>query len=117
MLAGCEDTGTVESEIVVEIRDYYEPCSVEEVCPPDSECRTVTVDYGDLSASEDLCTLHCLYDEDCPLDGRCTNTSQRREDLSGGPLCYGRCSADVDCPDGLACTDFFNDMDPVCAPL
>lgn len=114
--AGCTDTATAESLIVIDTRDLYDPCASPDVCPADADCWEVTVDYGDLVVTEELCTAKCFADDDCAEGGRCLNTSRRREDLEGAAFCYQRCSGDHECPGGLGCVDFLDDMDPVCAP-
>lgn len=110
LAVGCTASASVESDVVVEDTfDYYEPCAFDEDCPIDAECWESSVDYGDVIVTDAMCTYECSFDDECVDDGRCVD--------AGGPaLCYSRCFDDLDCWEGFACVDLYDDFDPVCAP-
>jgi hypothetical protein len=109
LVQGCSGSASVESDVVVETFDYYEPCFVDEDCPFDAACYDIEVDYGDVIVIDAMCTYECAFDDECEYDGRCL-------DAAGPPLCYARCFDDLDCWEGFACVDLYDDFDPVCAP-
>ena len=113
-MAGCSaeaEVGPAEEVVVVELVNFYDPCSIDEECPLPSDCLGIAVDYGDVIVEDAMCTLECFDDFDCPDGGMCLDA------VSGPPLCYRPCFDDLDCAVGWGCIDDGTGFGPVCQPV
>jgi hypothetical protein len=91
------------SSIIAGCRPYaetYEDCFATADCVSDRE-RCVTLANG--SGRDEICTLSCSTDLDCPIDGRGNGGICSGAGGTGSSVCLQRCSTDFDCYGSLVC--------------